>query len=30
MMEAIRVPDLDLFMPGFLYVIIRCGGQEFE
>ena len=30
MMEAIRMPDLDLFMPGFFDVIFRCSGQEFE
>ena len=24
------MPDLDLFMPGFLYVSIRGGGSEFQ
>ena len=30
MIEAIRMPDLDLFMPGFFDVRVRGGGQEFE
>jgi hypothetical protein len=30
MIEAIRMPDLNLLMPGFFDVSIRCGGQEFE
>ena len=30
MIEAIRMPDLHLFVPGFLDVSVRCAGQEFE
>jgi len=30
MIEAIRMPDLDLLMPGFFDVSICRGGQEFE
>ena len=30
MVEAIRMPDLDLFMPGLFDLSFRCGGQEFE
>lgn len=28
--KAVRMPDLNLFMPGFFEISVRCGGQEFE
>jgi hypothetical protein len=30
MIETIRVPDLNLLMPGFFDFSVCCGGQEFE
>ena len=30
MAKAIRMPDLDLFKPGFFDVSVRCRGQEFK
>ena len=30
MSKAIRMPDLDLFVPGFLDLSFRGGGEEFE
>ena len=30
MTEAIWMPDLNLFMPGFFQLSIRCVGREFE
>ena len=30
MVEAVGMPDLDLFMPGLLEFGVRCGGLEFK